>query len=301
MNFNLSNNNIMVKPTLLVLAAGMGSRYGSLKQMDGIKPNGEAIIDYSVYDAIRAGFGKVVFVIRHSFEADFKEVFNAERFGHKIDVEYVFQELDYLPEGFQLPAERVKPWGTNHAVMMAAEVINEPFAVINADDYYGANAFYEIHEHLVNAKDFDFCMVAYELDKTLSENGTVARGICDVKDGFLKDVVERTKINSKGQFTEDGEDWTQLPMDSKVSMNLWGFTPALFAELEKEFDSFLKTADLQKDECLIPSMVDKLVKNGTATVKVYTNKDKWYGITYREDKEAVQAAIKAFCDQGLYN
>lgn len=280
--------------TLVVMAAGMGSRFGGLKQMEPIGPNGEVLLDFSVYDAKKAGFNKVVFIIKEEIEKDFKEIVG-KKIEKVIDVDYVMQDMTILPEG------RKKPFGTSHAILCCKDTVKEPFAVINADDYYGANAFYEIHEHLVNAKDFDFCMVAYELDKTLSENGTVARGICDVKDGFLKDVVERTKINSKGQFTEDGESWTQLPMDSKVSMNLWGFTPALFAELEKEFDSFLQTADLQKDECLIPSMVDKLVKNGTATVKVYTNKDKWYGITYREDKEAVQAAIKAFCDQGLYN
>lgn len=280
--------------TLVVMAAGMGSRFGGLKQMEPIGPNGEVLLDFSVYDAKKAGFNKVVFIIKEEIEKDFKEIVG-KKIEKVIDVDYVMQDMTILPEG------RKKPFGTSHAILCCKDTVKEPFAVINADDYYGANAFYEIHEHLVNAKDFDFCMVAYELDKTLSENGTVARGICDVKDGFLKDVVERTKINSKGQFTEDGESWTQLPMDSKVSMNLWGFTPALFAELEKEFDSFLKTADLQKDECLIPSMVDKLVKNGTATVKVYTNKDKWYGITYREDKEAVQAAIKEFCDQGLYN
>lgn len=280
--------------TLVVMAAGMGSRFGGLKQMEPIGPNGEVLLDFSVYDAKKAGFNKVVFIIKEEIEKDFKEIVG-KKIEKVIDVDYVMQDMTILPEG------RKKPFGTSHAILCCKDTVKEPFAVINADDYYGANAFYEIHEHLVSAEDFDFCMVAYELDKTLSENGTVARGICDVKDGFLKDVVERTKINSKGQFTEDGESWTQLPMDSKVSMNLWGFTPALFGELEKEFDSFLKTADLQKDECLIPSMVDKLVKNGTATVKVYTNKDKWYGITYREDKEAVQAAIKGFCDQGLYN
>lgn len=280
--------------TLVVMAAGMGSRFGGLKQMEPIGPNGEVLLDFSVYDAKKAGFNKVVFIIKEEIEKDFKEIVG-KKIEKVIDVEYVMQDMSILPEG------RKKPFGTSHAILCCKDTVKEPFAVINADDYYGSNAFYEIHDHLAKAKDFDFCMVAYELDKTLSKNGTVARGICDVKDGYLKDVVERTKINSKGQFTEDEEGWTQLPMDSKVSMNLWGFTPALFGELQKEFDSFLKTADLQKDECLIPSMVDKLVKNGTATVKVYTNKDKWYGITYREDKEAVQAAIKGFCDKGLYN
>lgn len=280
--------------TLVVMAAGMGSRFGGLKQMEPIGPNGEVLLDFSAYDAKKAGFNKVVFIIKEEIEKDFKELVGS-KIEKIIDVDYVMQDTSILPEG------RKKPFGTSHAILCCKGTVKEPFAVINADDYYGANAFYEIHEHLEKAEDYDFCMVAYELDKTLSDNGTVARGICDIRDGYLADVVERTKINSEGKFTEDGETWTQLPMDSKVSMNLWGFTPAIFDELEKEFDMFLKTADLSKDECLIPAMVDKLIKNGTATVRAYTNKDKWYGITYREDKEEVQAAIKELCDQGLYN
>lgn len=280
--------------TLVVMAAGMGSRFGGLKQMEPIGPNGEVLLDFSAYDAKKAGFNKVVFIIKEEIEKDFKELVG-KKIEKVIDVEYVMQDVSILPEG------RKKPFGTSHAILCCKDAVKEPFAVINADDYYGANAFYEIHDHLEKAQGHDFCMVAYELDKTLSENGTVARGICDIEDGFLKDVVERTKINSKGQFTEDEQSWTQLPMDSKVSMNLWGFTPEIFVDLQKEFDSFLETADLSKDECLIPATVDKLIKNGTATVKVYTNKDKWYGITYREDKEAVQSAIKELCSQGLYD
>ena len=280
--------------TLVVMAAGMGSRFGGLKQMEPIGPGGEVLLDFSVYDAKKAGFNKIVFIIKEEIEKDFKELVG-KKIEKVIDVEYVMQDMSILPEG------RKKPFGTSHAILCCKDTVKEPFAVINADDYYGANAFYEIHDHLVNAKGYEFCMVAYELDKTLSENGTVARGICDVQDGFLQDVVERTKINSKGEFTEDEASWTPLPLNSKVSMNLWGFTPAIFGELEKEFEGFLKTADLSKDECLIPSMVDKLIKNGTATVKVYTNKDKWYGITYREDKAEVQKAIKGLCDQGLYD
>jgi len=279
--------------TLVVMAAGMGSRFGGLKQMEPIGPNGEVLLDFSVYDAKKAGFNKVVFIIKEEIEKDFKEIVG-KKIEKVIDVEYVMQDMSLLPEG------RKKPFGTSHAILCCKDVVKEPFAVINADDYYGANAFYEIHDHLEKAEGYDFCMVAYELDKTLSDNGTVARGICDIENGFLRDVVERTKINSKGQFTEDEEEWTQLPMNARVSMNLWGFTPALFVELEKEFDLFLKTADLGKDECLIPAMVDKLIKSGTATVKAYTNRDKWYGITYREDKEEVQKAIKELCDNGLY-
>lgn len=221
----------MVKPTLLVLAAGMGSRYGSLKQMDGVGPNNEAIIDYSVYDAIRAGFGKVVFVIRHSFEKEFREVFSAERFGGRIAVEFVFQELDYLPEGASVPEGRVKPWGTNHAVMMAADAVHEPFAVINADDFYGAEAYQTIGDYLSQLGDSKnrYCMVAYDLNRTLSDNGTVSRGVCGVDaDGNLTSMVERTQIermpDGRILFHDGGAD-EELAEDTPVSMNLFGLRP----------------------------------------------------------------------------
>ena len=280
--------------TLIVMAAGMGSRFGGLKQMEPIGPNGEVLLDFSAYDAKKSGFNKVVFVIKEEIEKDFKELVG-KKIEKVIDVEYVMQDVSNLPEG------RKKPWGTTHAILCCKDVVKEPFAVINADDYYGANAFTEIHEHLEKAKGFDFCMVAYDLDKTLSENGTVARGCCEIENGHLKDIVERTKIDPKGRYTDDGETWTQLPLDQKVSMNLWGFTPDIFAEMQAEYDNFMKTANLLKDECLIPTLVDKLIKSGKATVKVYSNKDKWYGITYREDKEAVQKAMKELCDKGLYD
>ena len=280
--------------TLIVMAAGMGSRFGGLKQMEPIGPNGEVLLDFSAYDAKKSGFNKVVFVIKEEIEKDFKELVG-KKIEKLIDVEYVMQDVSNLPEG------RKKPWGTTHAILCCKDVVKEPFAVINADDYYGANAFTEIHEHLEKAKGFDFCMVAYDLDKTLSENGTVARGCCEIENGNLKDIVERTKIDPQGRYTDDGETWTQLPLDQKVSMNLWGFTPDIFAEMQKEYDDFMKTANLLKDECLIPTLVDKLIKSGKATVKVYSNKDKWYGITYREDKEAVQKAMKELCDKGLYD
>ena len=229
----------MVKPTLLVLAAGMGSRYGSLKQMDGVGPNNEAIIDYSIYDAIRAGFGKVVFVIRHSFAKEFTEVFNPERFGGKIEVEFVYQELDYLPEGFTVPEGREKPWGTNHALMMAAKAIHEPFAVINADDFYGADAYKVIGEYLsaLDGEKNHYCMVGYEVNKTISENGTVSRGVCSVDENrFLTSIVERTKIerNAEGTivFHDLGED-EPLVENTPVSMNLFGFTPDYFAYSEE--------------------------------------------------------------------
>lgn len=279
--------------TLIVMAAGMGSRFGGLKQMEPIGPNGEVLLDFSVYDAKKAGFNKVVFVIKEEIEKDFKEIVG-KKIEKVINVEYVMQDVSNLPEG------RKKPWGTTHAILCCKDVVKEPFAVINADDYYGANAFTEIHEHLEKAKGFDFCMVAYDLEKTLSENGTVARGCCEIENGYLKNIVERTKIDSQGRYTDDGETWTQLPLDQKVSMNLWGFTPDIFDELQKEYDNFMKTANLLKDECLIPTLVDKLIKSGKATVWAYSNKDKWYGITYREDKEEVQKAIKALCDKGIY-
>ncbi len=280
--------------TLVVMAAGMGSRFGGLKQMEPIGPNGEVLLDFSVYDAKKAGFNKVVFIIKEEIENDFKEIVG-KKVEQIIDVEYVMQDVSILPEG------RKKPFGTSHAILCCKDVVKEPFAVINADDYYGANAFIEIHDHLEKAEGYDFCMVAYDLEKTLSENGTVARGCCKVEDGYLKDVVEHTKINSEGKFTEDdGASWTQLPMDQKISMNLWGFTPVLFEDLQAEFDEFLKMADLSKDECLIPDMVDKLIKSNKATVKVYSNKDKWYGITYQEDKPDVKAAIAALCESGIY-
>ncbi|MBQ8366701.1 MAG: nucleotidyltransferase [Alistipes sp.] len=296
----------MVKPTLLVLAAGMGSRYGSLKQMDGVGPNGEAIIDYSVYDAIRAGFGKVVFVIRHSFEADFKEVFNAERFGGKIAVEYVFQELDYLPEGYALPEGRQKPWGTNHAVMMAAKVINEPFAVINADDFYGREAYATISEYLQTLEGTEgrYCMVGYQVNKTLSENGTVSRGVCTVDDeGNLRGMVERTQIervNGTIVFHDGGAD-EPLAEDTPVSMNLFGFTPDYFRHSEEYFKEFLsENIDNLKAEFYIPKMVNKVINDGTATMRVLKTTSDWFGVTYKEDKPLLMAKLEELINAGLY-
>jgi len=281
--------------TLVVMAAGMGSRFGGLKQMEPMGPNGEVLLDFSVYDAKKAGFNKVVFIIKEEIKDDFKK-YVGKKIEEVIDVEYVMQDVSNLPEG------RKKPWGTTHAILCCKDTVKEPFAVINADDYYGSNAFTDIHKHLEKATGFDFCMVAYDLDKTVSENGTVARGCCEFKDGNLYNVVERTKIDAQGRYTDDdGATWTQLPADQKVSMNLWGFTPDIFPELQKEYDNFMQTANLAKDECLIPGIVDKLIKSGKATVKAYSNKDKWYGITYREDKEEVQKALKELCDKGLYD
>ena len=299
----------MVKPTLLVLAAGMGSRYGSLKQMDGVGPNGEAIIDYSIYDAIRAGFGKVVFVIRHSFEKEFKEMFSPERFGGKIAVDYVFQELDYLPEGFTVPEGREKPWGTNHAVMMGATAVHEPFAVINSDDFYGTDAYRVMGEYLskLDGAKGEYAMIGYEVNKTLSDNGTVSRGVCTVnEEGFLTSMVERTKIerNAEGTivFHDLGDD-QPLAENAPVSMNFFGFTPDYFAHSAEGFKEFLASDDVKtnlKAEFFIPLMVNKLVASGDARLKVLSTTAQWFGVTYKEDKPALVAKIEKLIEEGVY-
>ena len=296
----------MVKPTLLVLAAGMGSRYGSLKQMDGVGPNGEAIIDYSIYDAIRAGFGKVVFVIRHSFEKEFKEMFSPERFGGRIEVDFVFQELDYLPEGFSVPEGREKPWGTNHALLMAKDVIKEPFAVINADDFYGADAYKVIGDYLSQLEESRnrYCMVGYQVNKTLSENGTVSRGVCTVDaEGNLTGMVERTQIervNGTIVFHDGGAD-EPLAEDTPVSMNLFGFTPDYFDYSEAFFKEFL-AANIEnlKSEFFIPLMVNKVISEGTATMRVLKTTSNWFGVTYKEDKPQLVAKIEELIEAGVY-
>ena len=299
----------MVKPTLLVLAAGMGSRYGSLKQMDGVGPNNEAIIDYSIYDAIRAGFGKVVFVIRHSFADAFTAIFNKERFGGKIEVEVVYQELDYLPEGFSVPEGREKPWGTNHALLMAAKAIKEPFAVINADDFYGADAYKVIGEYLskLGEESNHYCMVGYAVNKTLSENGTVSRGVCSInEEGFLTSIVERTKIERNAEgiivFHDLGED-EALEEETPVSMNLFGFTPDYFAYSEEYFKEFLSSPEVQanlKAEFFIPLMVNKLVGEGTSKLKVLSTTANWFGVTYQADKPQLVAKIEELIEAGVY-
>ncbi|MBO7194792.1 MAG: nucleotidyltransferase [Alistipes sp.] len=299
----------MVKPTLLVLAAGMGSRYGALKQMDGVGPNNEAIIDYSIYDAIRAGFGKVVFVIRHSFADAFTQVFNNERFGGKIEVEVVYQELDYLPEGFTVPEGREKPWGTNHALIMAKDAIKEPFAVINADDFYGADAYKVIGEYLsqLGEESNHYCMVGYEVNKTLSENGTVSRGVCEVDENrFLTSIVERTKIerNAEGTivFHDLGDD-VALEENTPVSMNLFGFTPDYFTHSEEYFKGFLSDPANQanlKAEFFIPLMVNEVVGKGTAKLKVLSTTANWFGVTYQADKPQLVAKIEELIEAGVY-
>ncbi|MFI3267824.1 MAG: sugar phosphate nucleotidyltransferase [Rikenellaceae bacterium] len=296
-----------MKPTLLILAAGMGSRYGSLKQMDGIGPNKEAILDYSVYDAVRAGFGKVVFVIRNSFFEDFKEVFNKERFGGKIEVEYVFQELDTLPEGFTVPEGREKPWGTNHALMMGKSVINEPFAAINADDFYGADAYKVIAEYLktLEGKKGNYCMVGYQVKNTLSEYGSVSRGVCTANEsGDLVSIVERTQIEKNGGqivFKDDNGEFTPIEGDSLVSMNFFGFTPDYFEYSDELFGSFLteNSANL-KAEFFIPLVTNTLINSGKATLKVLSSDAKWFGVTYKEDRPQVVKQLTDLINAGFY-
>lgn len=287
--------------TLIVMAAGMGSRFGGLKQMEPIGPNGEVILDFSVFDAVKAGFTKVVFVIKHAIEADFKEMVG-KRIANKIKVEYVFQEIDDLPEGYTCPADRAKPWGTAHAILCCKDVINEPFAVVNADDYYGRSAFEKMANFLRDDTD-DYCMVGFRLENTLSENGCVARGVCETENGNLITVTERTKINSNCEFTEDdGATWTTLPPDTVVSMNLWGFKPDLFPYLKESFINFLdENLNVPKSECYLPNVVSELIVKGEKNVKLLVAEDKWYGVTYKEDKETVVNAIADMFKSGMYD
>ena len=284
----------------------MGSRYGGLKQLDGLGPNGETIMDYSIFDAIRGGFGKLVFVIRKSFEQDFREKIISKYENH-IPVEVVFQDLDNLPEGFTCPADRVKPWGTNHAVLMGKDVIKEPFAVINADDFYGRDSFAVLGKWLTEAtgKKNEYCMVGYRVGNTLSESGSVARGVCETNaEGYLTGVVERTaieRIDGDIQFTDENGKKVVLEENTPVSMNMWGFTPDYFQYSEDYFVDFLKeNISNLKCEYFIPLMVNELIQKGTTTVKVLDTTSKWFGVTYKEDKPAVAAAIRSLIEQGIY-
>jgi NDP-sugar pyrophosphorylase family protein len=293
-----------MKPTLLIMAAGLGSRYGSLKQIEPIGPGGEAIIDYSVYDAIRAGFGKVVFVIKKEIEDDFKGSL-LKRFENRIETSYVFQELDMLPEGFSLPPDRIKPWGTAHAIMISESAIDTPFAAINADDFYGFESFMELNRFLTgNNKETDYCMVGYKLKNTLSEHGTVSRGLCDIdQSGFLRTVTELTKIKKEGAgiVYYENDEVISLPEESIVSMNMWGFTGTVFPKIKERFSAFLKECiNDPKAEFYIPTMVDLLIKSGEARVKVLESNATWFGITYKEDKEAVKRSILSKIDSGEY-
>ena len=295
-----------MKPTLFVLAAGMGSRYGGLKQLDSLGPNGETIMDYSIYDAIKSGFGKVVFVIRKDFEQDFRDKILSKYEGH-VPVEVVFQSTDALPEGFTCPAGRTKPWGTNHAVLMGKDVIKEPFAVINADDFYGRDAFEVIAKELSRPRDRkgDYCMVGFRVGNTMTENGSVARGVCENKDGLLTSVVERTAIsyddNHDIVFTDENGEVQKLAPSTPVSMNLWGFTPDYFDYSEREFVNFLKKdINTPKAEFFIPLVIDTLINSGEATVKVLDTESKWFGVTYAADRPGVVAKFAELHKDGTY-
>ena len=298
-----------MKPTLLLLAAGMGSRYGGLKQLDGLGPNGETIMDYSIYDAIKAGFGKIVFVIRKDFEKDFRDKVLSKYEGH-IPAELCFQSLDALPEGFNCPEDRVKPWGTNHAVLMAKDAIKEPFCVINCDDFYNRDAFMVIGKFLSELPDGsknDYAMVGFRVGNTLSENGTVARGICskDAKEN-LTTVVERTEImrvNGPVSYKDEEGKWVAVEDNTPVSMNMWGFTPDYFEHSEDYFKEFLaEHANMSnlKAEFFIPLMVNKLINENTATVKVLDTTSKWFGVTYAADRQSVVDKIQSLIDSGVY-
>ncbi|GAO29621.1 nucleotidyltransferase family protein [Geofilum rubicundum] len=293
-----------MKPTLLILAAGMGSRYGGLKQMDELGPDGESIIDYSVFDAIRAGFGKVVFVIREDFAQAFKDQFEPRLKG-KIETEYVYQSLDKIPEGFSIPEDRQKPWGTGHAMLMAKEVINTPFAIINADDFYGKDAYGQAIEFINSSKDVnEYAMIGYALKNTLSEHGTVSRGVCesDANNNLTK-VTERTKIGKEGDkiyFYEDDYK-EELTGEEPISMNFWIFKPEFFGHLENGFKRFLKEKGSElKSEYYFNIAADDMVKAGEASVKIINTPAKWFGVTYQEDKPLVQASLKALHDKGEY-
>lgn len=294
-----------MKPTLLILAAGMGSRFGGLKQVEPIGPNGEAIIDYSIYDAIKAGFGKVVFVIRESFADAFKEKFDPKLKG-KIDVDYVFQELDNLPEGFSLPEGREKPWGTAHAILVTKNVINEPFCALNADDFYGYNAYKVMADFLIqSANPTEYSMVGYKLSHTLSDYGSVSRGICDVDENdLLRKIVETIKIIKRDDkiisIESDGSE-VELTGNESASMNIWGFKPSVFPILEEKFTEFLKNhINEPKSEIYIPSVVFDMIQEKKAKVKVLKADSPWFGVTYKEDKPRVVAKINKLIEQGEY-
>ncbi len=300
----------MKKPVLVIMAAGMGSRYGGLKQIDPVDEQGHIIMDFSIFDAKRAGFEKVIFIIKKENEEDFKEAIG-DRIEKVVDVAYAFQDLHNIPDGYEVPAERVKPWGTAHAVLSCKDLIDGPFAVINADDYYGRDAFQKIYDYLSTHEDdekYRYTMVGYQLENTLTENGHVARGICEINEaGELVSVTERTRIEKRdggAAFTEDdGATWTSLPKGTVVSMNMWGFTAGFLGEIENGFEAFLKEGlknNPLKCEYFLPTVVSNLLAQNKATVSVLTSSDKWYGVTYKEDKPVVEQAIKDFKAAGFY-
>ena len=300
------------KPVLVIMAAGMGSRYGGLKQIDPVGSCGEAILDYSLYDAYEAGFETAVIIIKEAIRKDFMETVGKRLEKAPIEIRYAYQELDKLPEGYSVPEGRTKPWGTSHAVLCAKEEIGgAPFAVLNSDDYYGKSAFKVIYDYLCQAEDkekYDYCMVGYELGKTVTDNGSVARGVCETdENGYLTGINERTKIEKyEGgiHFTEDdGNTWTDVPADATVSMNMWGYTPSFIQEIENRFPAFLDRAlsgNTGKAEFFLPVTVSQLLAEDKATVKVLTSPDKWYGVTYAADKPVVVAALREMAAEGKY-
>ncbi len=299
----------MKEPVLVIMAAGMGSRYGGLKQIDPVDEHGHLIIDFSIYDALKAGFQKIVFIIKKSIEADFRERIG-DRISKLADVSYVYQDIDNLPEGYTAPADRTKPWGTGHAILSCLGTVDGPFAVINADDYYGSHAFQMIYDYLASAKDdekYRYVMVGYVLENTLTDHGHVARGVCETDDnGYLTGIRERTHIekrDGKAQYTEDGEHWVTIPEGSTVSMNMWGFTESILPELQNRFADFLDHQAKEnplKAEYFLPEVVGALLKEDKATVHVLKSLDKWYGVTYKEDKPVVVQAIADLKAKGLY-
>jgi UTP-glucose-1-phosphate uridylyltransferase len=299
----------MSKPVLVVMAAGIGSRYGGLKQIAPVGPHGELIIDYSVHDALKAGFGKVIFVITKSLLGSFRENIG-KTIEQQIETDYVFQEMAAVPEGFHLPPDRKKPWGTAHAILQCNNVVNAPFAVINADDFYGQSAFQTLHDYLhqIDRQDqiIDYCLVGYVLENTLTEYGHVARGVCSVnEEDFLVDIREHTRIQQFGdivKYTEDNKTWIEIANNSIVSMNLWGFTPTVFQELETRFLAFLQrnTGNIEKNEYFIPNVVGELVNESVARVKVLPTNESWFGVTYRQDVQRSREAIIDLVNQGIY-
>ena len=296
----------MQEPTLVILAAGMGSRFGGLKQITPVDEHGHAIIDFSLFDACRAGFRRVAFIIKHEIEADFKAVVGrrAEKY---FDVRYVYQQIENLPEGYSVPEGRTKPWGTGHAVLCAAQAVDGPFAVINADDFYGRTAYTALYDYLTGERpENEHAMVAYQLKKTVTESGSVARGICRVEDGFLTDVVERTRIEKRGSdaaYTEDGENWLPLSGELPVSMNCWAFSHSMMDELIKRFPAWLDEnvpKNPMKCEYFLPSVANALIKDGEGSVRVLNCHETWYGVTYKEDLQSFKDAMKRMRTEGIY-
>lgn len=298
------------KPVLIIMAAGMGSRYGGLKQVDKVTDAGEIILDFSLYDAMMAGFDRAIFVIKEENREIFRELVD-ERAGRYMDIQYAYQKLDDIPKDAEIPQGREKPWGTSHAVLACRHLVNGPFAVINADDYYGPEGFIKVYEYLTQHRDDDkyqYCMIGYKLENTVTENGHVARGVCDIdSNGYLRQVTERTRIMQRPEgiaYTEDDEKtWEVLPNDTVVSMNFWGFSHSMMGELESGLSDFFKNTVKEnplKGEYYLPSAADKLIKEGKASVKVLTSGDKWYGVTYKEDKEDVKNALEAMKNKGEY-